>query len=188
MKQVRRWRSSTRRPPRVLKKGVLARSFRLRRGQEDQGSQTAHPGRYAGSLVERRCSSGRRSGPDGAFHLLRRARRLFPFIQRIADGGYAGDKMARRSLCGAPGMEVGNREAIPYCRIRSLAQAMDRRKDIRLDQSQSPLGARLRTLCHDRRCLHPPRHDPHHAKATCCKCLVMNPIFSDGLSGRYMTA
>jgi transposase len=32
---------------------------------------------------------------DGAFHLLRRARRLFPFIQRIfADGGYAGDKMA----------------------------------------------------------------------------------------------
>ena len=33
---------------------------------------------------------------DGAFHLLRRARRLFPFIQRIfADGGYAGEKMAR---------------------------------------------------------------------------------------------
>jgi hypothetical protein len=32
---------------------------------------------------------------DGAFHLLRRARRLFPFIERIfADGGYAGGKMA----------------------------------------------------------------------------------------------
>ena len=32
---------------------------------------------------------------DGAFHLLRRARRLFPFIERIfADGGYAGRKMA----------------------------------------------------------------------------------------------
>ena len=32
---------------------------------------------------------------DGAFHLLRRARRLFPFIERIfADGGYAGKKMA----------------------------------------------------------------------------------------------
>src|SRR5262245_7094228 len=79
-------------------------------------------------------------------------------------------------------MEVGNREAIPCYRIRSLAQAMDRRKDIRLDQSQSPLGARLRTLCHNRRCLHPPRNDPHHAKATCCKRLVLNPIFSDGLS------
>jgi transposase len=32
---------------------------------------------------------------DGAFDLLRRARRLFPFIKRIfADGGYAGRKMA----------------------------------------------------------------------------------------------
>jgi transposase len=32
---------------------------------------------------------------DGAFHLLRQARRLFPFIERIfADGGYAGQKMA----------------------------------------------------------------------------------------------
>jgi transposase len=32
---------------------------------------------------------------DGAFQLLRRARRLFPFIERIfADGGYAGKKMA----------------------------------------------------------------------------------------------
>src|SRR3981189_3633108 len=31
---------------------------------------------------------------DGAFHLLRRARRLFPFIERIfADGGYAGPKV-----------------------------------------------------------------------------------------------
>jgi transposase len=32
---------------------------------------------------------------DGALGLLRRARRLFPFIERIfADGGYAGRKMA----------------------------------------------------------------------------------------------
>src|SRR5262249_22032394 len=32
---------------------------------------------------------------DGSFQLLRRARRLFPFIERIfADGGYAGEKMA----------------------------------------------------------------------------------------------
>src|SRR4030095_167730 len=31
---------------------------------------------------------------DGAFHLLRRARRMFPFIERIfADGGYTGQKM-----------------------------------------------------------------------------------------------
>jgi transposase len=32
---------------------------------------------------------------DGAVDLLRRARRLFPFVKRIfADGGYAGAKMA----------------------------------------------------------------------------------------------
>jgi hypothetical protein len=32
---------------------------------------------------------------DGAFYLLGRARRLFPFIKCIfADGGYAGEKMA----------------------------------------------------------------------------------------------
>ena len=43
--------------------GVLARSFGLRRGQEDQGSQAAHPGRHAGPLVECRRSSSRRSGP-----------------------------------------------------------------------------------------------------------------------------
>ncbi len=46
-----------------LKKGVLARSFGLRRGQEDQGSQAAHPGRHAGAVVERRRSSRRCSGP-----------------------------------------------------------------------------------------------------------------------------
>ena len=31
--------------------------------------------------------------------------------------------------------------------------------------------------------LHPPRHDSHHAQATCCKYLAMNPNFPDGLSG-----
>ena len=39
-------------------KGGFARSFGLRRGQEDQRSQTAHPGRHAGSPAERRRSSG----------------------------------------------------------------------------------------------------------------------------------
>jgi len=32
---------------------------------------------------------------DGTFHLLRRTRRMFPFVERIfADGGYAGQTMA----------------------------------------------------------------------------------------------
>ena len=34
---------------------------------------------------------------DGAFQLLRRARRLLSFIERIADGGYAGNKMRSSS-------------------------------------------------------------------------------------------
>src|SRR4051812_28291453 len=38
---------------------------------------------------------------DGAFHLLRRARRLFPFIERIfADGGYARRKIMDEALSG----------------------------------------------------------------------------------------
>ena len=45
------------------KKGGLARSFGLRRGQEDQRSQAAHPGRHAGPPVERRCSPCGYSGP-----------------------------------------------------------------------------------------------------------------------------
>ena len=81
---------STCRPRRALKKGVLARSFGLRRGQEDQGSQAAHPGRHAGLLLNVVVHPADIQDRDGAFHLLRRARRLFPFIERIfADGGYA---------------------------------------------------------------------------------------------------
>jgi hypothetical protein len=50
-----------------------------------------------------------------------------------------------------------------------------------MDQSQSTLGPRLRTLRHNRGCLRSSRHDPHHAQAPCCKRLIMNPNFPDGL-------
>ena len=50
---------------------------------------------------------------DGAFLLLRRARRLFPFIKCIfADGGYAGEKTGARCLANRS-MEAGDREAEP---------------------------------------------------------------------------
>ena len=39
-------------------KGGFARSFGLRRGQEDQRSQAAHSGRHAGPPAERRRTSG----------------------------------------------------------------------------------------------------------------------------------
>ena len=45
----------------------------------------------------------------------------------------------------------------------------------------SPRLAERRTLRNDRCCIHPSRHDPHHAQATCCKCLAINPNFPDGL-------
>jgi hypothetical protein len=32
---------------------------------------------------------------------------------------------------------------------------------------------RLRALRNERYCILPPRHDPHHAQATCCKCLTI---------------
>ena len=48
----------------ALKKGAFSRSFGLRRGQEGQGSQAAHPGRHAGSPAERRRSFRRYSGPS----------------------------------------------------------------------------------------------------------------------------
>jgi len=116
---------------------------------------------------------------DGAFHLLRRARRLFPFIKRIfADGGYAGDKMALVVWrTGAWKLEIVKRShAAGFEVLPSDGSSKG--------HSTGSVGIaawRTRTLCHDRHCLHPPRHDPHHAKATCCKRLVMNPIFSDGL-------
>src|SRR5438128_9371961 len=59
---------------------------------------------------------------------------------------------------------------------------MDRRKDIRLDQPQSSLSPRFRTLRHNSCRVRPLGHDPHHAKAACCrKLLVMNPNLPDGL-------
>ena len=51
------------------------------------------------------------------------------------------------------------------------------------------LGSRLRTLRHNGYLIHPPRHDPHHAKtARRCKRFVMNPNFSDGLSEEFAVA
>jgi hypothetical protein len=35
---------------------------------------------------------------------------------------------------------------------------------------------RLRALCHHRCCIHPPRYDPHHTQAACCKCLPITKL------------
>jgi putative transposase len=59
---------------------------------DPSGYDAARRGRRDGPPVERG-----RSDRDGAFQLLRRARRLLSFIERIADGGYAGNKMRSSS-------------------------------------------------------------------------------------------
>ena len=75
---------------------------------------------------------------DGAFELLRRARRLFPFIERIfADGGYRGEKMALVvARTGAWKLEIVKRSDAAKG-FAGLAQALDRGAHLRLDQSLS---------------------------------------------------
>src|SRR5436190_9620064 len=163
-------------------KGGLARSFGLRRGQEDQRSQAAHPGRHVGSPVERCRSSRRRSRPRWSILSVAPGTPTVPLHQA---------HLCRRRLCGREDgarrvahrdMEAGDCEATRCHRFRGLVQKMDRRKDIRLDQPQSSLSPRFRTLRHNSCRVRPLGHDPHHAKAACCrKRLVVNPNFPDGL-------
>ena len=75
---------------------------------------------------------------DGAFQLLRRARRLLSFIERIADGGYAGSKIAlvvcaRRRLRIVKRFDAAGFEVLP--------KRWDRRTNFCVDQPQSPLGS-----------------------------------------------
>jgi hypothetical protein len=95
--------------------------------------------------------------------------------------------LCRRRLCGREDgarrvahrdMVAGDCEATRCHRFRGLVQKMDRRKDIRLDQPQSSVSPRFRTLRHNSCRVRPLGHDPHHAKAACCrKRLVVNPNF-----------
>ena len=95
---------------------------------------------------------------DGAFHLLRRARRLFPFIERIfADGGYAGRKMAMTVWrTGAWNLQIVKRsyaagfEVLPKRWIveRTFAWISRNRR-----------LARDFELRNDGCCIHPPRHE-----------------------------
>ena len=82
-KQARQQQPSIRWAQRVPKRGSWL---------DPSGYDAARRGRRDGPPVERG-----RSDRDGAFQLLRRARRLLSFIERIADGGYAGNKMRSSS-------------------------------------------------------------------------------------------
>jgi transposase len=76
---------------------------------------------------------------DGAEPLLRQARRLFPFVERIiGDAGYQGPKMAAAvARTGTWKMEIVRR--CDRHRFRGAAEALDRRAHHRLDQPQPRL-------------------------------------------------
>ena len=120
---------------------------------------------------------------DGAFYLLRRARRLFPFIKRIfADGGYAGEKMALVVWrTGTWKLEIVKRPDAIGFEVLSKRWIVERTFAwISRNRRFSP---RFRTLRHNSCRVRPLGHDPHHAKAACCrKRLVVNPNFPDGLA------
>ena len=107
------------------------------------------------------------------FHLLRRARRLFPFIERIfADGGYAGRKMALTVwLTGAWSLQIVSYWTLPVLRCCQNGGLSKGRLPGSVAIAAWP--ATLSATHHNRRCIHSPRHDPHHVRATCCKPLAM---------------
>ena len=95
VKQARRWRSSTRRPRRRSKRGSWLDPSGYDAGKKIKGRKRHILVDTLGLLLNVVVHPADIQDRDGAFHLLRRARRLFPFIERIfADGGYAGRKMA----------------------------------------------------------------------------------------------
>jgi putative transposase len=95
VKRVQRQRSSTPRPRSALKKGAFLDPSVYDAGKKIKGRKRHILVDALGLLLSVVVLSADVQDRDGAFHLLRPARRLFPFIARIfADGGYAGVKMA----------------------------------------------------------------------------------------------
>ncbi len=119
---------------------------------------------------------------DGAALVLdKRTRRSFPFIERIfADGGYNAKKTADAvAATGTWVIEIVKRSDAHRFVVMPKRWIVER--TLAWDQPQPTPGARLRALRHNRRGLHPPRHDPHHAQATCRKSLKMIQFFPDRL-------
>jgi transposase len=118
--------------------------------------------------------------------LLRRARRLFPFIKRIfADGGYAGKKMTLVVWrTGAWKLEIVKRadvsgfEVLPKRWIveRTFAWISRNRRLARDFERYAVTVAAFVRLATIRIMLRQPR----------CKRLVMNPNFPDGLLGFWL--
>lgn len=94
-KPARRQRSSIRRPPRAPKRRAWLDPSGYDAGKKIKGRKRHILVDTLGLLLRVVVQPADVQDRDGALQLLRRARRMFPFIERIfADGGYAGPKMA----------------------------------------------------------------------------------------------
>src|SRR4030095_7052627 len=127
------------------------------------------------AIIDSQSAKGaQKGGPCSTHRASMRARRLRRRRLSRAEG---------REGCGQEWL-LDNRDRRTLAhrrRIRSPTQALDRRTHLCLAQPFTATGTRFRALRQNRRRLHPPRHDPHHAQAPRCKLLVMNRNFADGL-------
>ena len=119
---------------------------------------------------------------NGLAALLTRIRRRFPFLALIfADGGYQGEVAGHRGPRRAA--RADRRQALRHGpRLRSPAQALGRRAQLRLVRPQPAPGQGRRDADRQqRRHALPLRHPPAHPKARIN--LIQNTTFSDGLLG-----
>ena len=158
-RRAQRRRFSTRKTPRPLKKGRCARPAGLRRGQEGHGPQAPHRCRHDWSPARRERSARRHSRSRAI--LLQQARRRFPLSN--ASCRIQGSKTATTiAATGCWTIEIVRR--CPSPSFRGLAEPIDRRGDLRLDQPQSTIDARLRARRKNRLRPHAARHDSPDAQ------------------------
>ena len=147
----------------------------------DRGPQAPHSRRHARPPVERlrrcrRCPRSRRchstAVPDATPVPVHRAH-----LRRWRLSGREDGQCRHQDRR----LETRDRQALRSSSFRRLAQALDRRAHLCMDQPQPPTCPRLRTSRPQSRCLRSTGHDPSHPQAAGGKPIIMNPNFPDGL-------
>ena len=145
-------------------KGGARRSAGLRRGQEGQGQQAAHPGRHAGPAAERRDPSRRHPGPGRRHPAPARGAAAVP----LRRGDLRRRRLPGRGDRGGGGRDrplaAGDRQPRRRRGLRALGQALDRGADVRLARALPAARQGLREPGRQRPRLPLPRHDPPHVR------------------------
>src|SRR3954466_8706402 len=141
-------------------KGGAHRSVGLRRGQEGQGQEAAHPGRHARPAAERRGPSRRRPGP-GRGHPA--AARRTPAVP-VRRGDLRRRRLPGRGDRGGGGRDrplaAGDRQPRRRRGLRAPGQALDRGEDVRVARALPEARQGLRELGRQRARLPLPPHGP----------------------------